>query len=483
MIINQSKCTMKTAIILLFSVVINFCSQAQGKISAGLNNAMGICHSDSVLWSWGYDHIGHNNPNYLVPNPVWSNSNGGQLQKVISVSTAYTHAIATLSDGTVWAWGMNTFGQLGDSLLNSNTNYPVQMRGESGFGYLDSIIEVSCGYYHSLMLKSDGTVLSCGYNNYGQLGLNSTQSWSVPKQVLGPGGIGILNNIIQIDAGSHSSVALRNDGTVWTWGSGAYGTMGSGSGNNYFPEQVPGLPQITKISIKGGHVLALDTNGNLWSWGENLYGQVGNNTFSHVYSPVQVLDDTGNSLIDSIVEIGTGMMHSFAIHSNGKAYAWGSNNNGQLGDGTTLDRYYPVPISGPNGNGLLNNVVEIEGGHLFTVARKADNTVYCWGDHYTSYPEIINGICSTLSSEQFISNQINLYPNPLDGNSNLIISLEENINILSIHIVNTSGQILLSFDQINENHISLDNINLKNGVYLVSIETNVGTTAKRLIIQ
>lgn len=476
---------MKKTVAFLSLFIFYTTSNAQGKISGSLNNVMGICMSDSILWSWGNDHIGQNNPSYINPYPVWANSTGGQLQKVVSVSTYYTHAIAALSDGTVWAWGQNTFGQLGDSLLNTNTEYPVQMRGEYGLGYLDSIVEVSCGYYHSLMLKSDGTVLSCGYNTYGQLGVNSTQTWTVPRPVVGSSGVGTLTNIIQIDAGSHSSVALRNDGTVWAWGNGAHGTMGSGSGNNYYPEQVLGLPQIIKISIKGKHVLALDINGLIWAWGANTFGQVGNNTFTDVYSPVQVLDQTGTNVLDSIVEIGTGMMHSFAIHSDGTAYSWGSNNNGQLGDGTTIDRYYPVEILGPGGSGLLDNIVELEGGHVLSVARKSDGTIYCWGDHYTSFPEVINGICGSLSIDDiddFPSDQINLYPNPTFGKGSLNITSEGNDKIKAIRIIDASGKILKSIDDLHVNHLKVDLIDISTGVYFVSINSALGVTTKRLVV-
>lgn len=475
---------MKITITFLLLYIFCTTSYAQGTISGSLNNAMGICMSDSILWSWGYSHVGQNNPSYLNPHPVWADSTGGQLQKVVSVSTYYTHAIAALSDGTVWAWGQNSFGQLGDSLINSNTNYPVQMRGEYGFGYLDSIDEVSCGYYHSLMLKSDGTVWSCGYNTYGQLGVNSTQTWTVPMPVVGPNGVGNLTNIIQIDAGSHSSIALRNDGTVWVWGNGALGTMGSGTGHNYYPEQVSGLPQISKISIKGGHVLALDINGEIWSWGENTYGQVGDNTFNNVYYPVQVLDQTGANVMDSIIDIGTGMMHSFAIHGDGTAYSWGANNNGQLGDGTTIDRYFPVEILGPGGNGVLGNIVELEGGHLLSVARKSDGTIFCWGENYTSYPEQINGICGSLSineNNNFSSGEISLFPNPTSGNSAFNIVCEKD-NINSIRIISPSGKILKSIENLQVNHLEVELNGFLPGIYFVTICSASAKTTKRLLV-
>lgn len=469
--------------IILFCLNIN----AQGKISGSLNNVMAVCLPDSILWSWGGDHVGHDNPILSNVSAVWADSNGGQLQKVVSVSTYFTHAIAALSDGTVFTWGQDQFGQLGDSLLNTNTNFPVQMRGEHGYGYLDSIIEVSCGLYHSLMLKSDSTVLSCGYNTYGQLGVNSTQTWTVPKPVLGSGGIGNLTNIIQIDAGDHSSFALRDDGTVWAWGNGSYGTLAYTTGNSYYPEQVPGLPPIAKISIKGGHVLALDINGEIWAWGENTYGQVGNNTFTHIYSPEQVLDQYGINVMDSIVDIGTGMMHSFAIHSDGTAYSWGSNNNGQLGDGTTIDRYFPVEILGPGGNGLLDNIIELEGGMLLSVARKSDGTVYCWGDMYTSYPEVINGICSSLSLDEmnsFSQEQISLYPNPVSGEGSVkILSQSNNDRINSVNVTNSSGQLIVTKEGLQTDQYELELNNFSKGVYFITVRTSSSVITKRLIKQ
>lgn len=477
---------MKKLIVSFALLLLTSYSNAQGLISGSLNNAMAICIPDSVLWSWGYDHIAHPNPSYQTPYAVWEDSLGGELKKIVSVSTFYTHAIAALNDGRVFSWGLNAFGQLGDSLLNSNTNYPVQMKGENGNGFIDSIVEVSCGYYHSIMLKADGTVWSCGNNLFGQLGLNSTQNWSIPRQVLGFNGIGFLSDVIQIDAGSHSSVALKSDGTVWVWGMGTFGTTCSGV-NEFYPVQIENIPQIVKVSIKGGHVLALDINGEIWSWGENTYGQVGDNSFSHVYSPVQVLDSSGLNVLDSISDIGTGLLHSFAIGMDGRVFAWGHNDNGQLGDGTTIDHYLPIQIAGVSGNGYLNDIVEIEGGHLLSIARKSDGSILCWGQNYTSYPEIINGFCSSLGLFENGSLQeaeITVYPNPVKSDATLVIN-SKNINnqINSFVLTTASGQVLQSIDTIKTSNIDVQMDGYPEGVYFISVKTEKHNTTFKFIIE
>lgn len=468
--------TITTFFTLLFAPFI----YSQGTLNSSLNNSFAICLEDSTLWTWGGDHLGNNISFSMNPNAVWQNSFGGILQKVVSTSTYYTHGIAALENGEVYTWGLNGQGQLGDSSFTSST-YPVQMRGENGFGFLDSIIEVSVGYYHSLMLKSDGTIWSCGYNTYGQLGVNSTQTWNYPVQVKGNMGIGFLNNVIQIDAGSLSSVALKNDGTVWVWGNGSNGTMANGGNNEYFPIQVSGLPFIVKVSLKGGHILALDNNGMIWSWGQNNYGQVGNNTFTNIYSPVQVLDESGAFPLDSIIDTGTGMMHSFAIHNDGTAYAWGANNNGQIGDGTTIDRYLPVKIKDPSGIGYITDIIELEGGHLNSIGRKSDGSVYCWGDNYTALPEEINGICeNSVGAMELLKAEYLIYPNPLIDSKTLYISGIEGLTSCILFDIN--GKQLDMSVNINDNAIEINLSSINSGIYLIHLDGSFGKKVERIVV-
>lgn len=462
---------------------------AQGTIAATTNISHSICLSDSTLWTWGDGLIGHDNPIYLEPSFVWANSNGGTLNGVISTSAFHSHRIAALSNGTVWTWGSNAQGQLGDGSMVDQSNYPIQMKGEYGDAYIDSITQVSCGYYHSVMLRSDSTVWTCGDNDAGQLGTSSTQDSDVPVGVKGPNGIGSLSDIIQIDAGSHSSIALRSDGTVWAWGSGVYGTMGSGSNDNLYPEQVPIIPQIQKISLKGAHVLALDLEGKIWSWGQNSIGQIGNNTLEHVYSPVLVLDPTGNTVFDNIIDIGTGMLHSFAIDNQGVSYSWGANNEGQLGHGTMAPSFLPKKIVGPSGNGFLEEIIELEGGHLSSIARKSDGTIYCWGEYFTIFPEVIDGTeCSPAvgiyEPENGNDTVMKIYPNPSENNSYLTVQIGGDQHSLEKYsIFSVEGRFVSSGPIDNTKLIQIGIEDLNPGVYVLQLNSSSSQDFELFVIQ
>ncbi|MCX6020304.1 MAG: hypothetical protein NTZ05_00950 [Chloroflexi bacterium] len=164
------------------------------------------------------------------------------------------HTLALKSDGTVWAWGPNTNGQLGDNSTTQRTA-PVQVQGTGGTGFLTGIIAVSAGAGHSVAAKSDGTVWAWGLNGNGQLGDNTTTQRTAPVQVLGPGNSGFLTGMIGVAAGNSHSVAVKGDGTVWAWGLNDTGQLGNGStSQSIIPVQVlvPGgaspLTGVTAVS-------------------------------------------------------------------------------------------------------------------------------------------------------------------------------------------------------------------------------------------
>lgn len=187
------------------------------------------------------------------------------------------HSVALKNDGTVWTWGGNAYGQLGDGLA-TNRSTPTQVSGLTG------VTGVSAGYYHTLALKEDGTVWSWGHNLHGQLGDGTTTNRSRPVQVAG------LNNIVAVAAYGYHSVALRNDGTIWSWGSNAYGEIGDGTTTSRFtPVQVSQITNAFAIAAGANHTVALSQDGSAFGWGNNIYGQLGNGTTTAASAPVQVL--------------------------------------------------------------------------------------------------------------------------------------------------------------------------------------------------
>jgi len=152
-------------------------------------------------------------------------------------------------------------------------------------GLTDGITAIAGGGTHSLALKNDGTVWAWGYNGYGQLGNGGTYTTSnVPVQASG-----LTGGITAIMGGHHHSLALKNDGTVWAWGYNYYGQLGNGTNtNSNVPVRVSGLAGITKIAGGGLHSLALKNDGTVWAWGYNYYGQLGNGIYSASNVPVRV---------------------------------------------------------------------------------------------------------------------------------------------------------------------------------------------------
>jgi len=274
------------------------------------------------------------------------------------------HSPCNLYYGTVWAWGANSYGKLGDGTTTDRQLTPVQVRGEGGVGFLNNIIAISAGYEHTVALRNDGTVWAWGSNGNGRLGDNTTTDRLTPVQVRGEGAVGFIDNITAISAGNAHTVALRNDGTVWAWGSNVNGRLGDGTTTRRTtPVQVRGegavgfLNNITAISAGNGYTAALRNDGTVWAWGSNNYGQLGDGTTTNRHTPVQVRGEEAVGFLNNITAISAaGESHTVALRNDGTVWAWGRNYFGQLGDGTSgwdFNRYTPVQVRGVDGVGFL----------------------------------------------------------------------------------------------------------------------------------
>jgi alpha-tubulin suppressor-like RCC1 family protein len=158
----------------------------------------------------------------------------GTLSGITAVAAGWFHSVARKNDGTAWAWGQNTDGRLGDNTLTEQA-LPVQVTGPGGAGTLTNVSAISAGCYHTVALKSDGTVWAWGLNTDGQLGNNTTTDSRSPVQVV-TAGSAPFGNVAYISAGCEHTMAQKTDGTIWVWGNGAYGQRGDGT---YTPSSVP----------------------------------------------------------------------------------------------------------------------------------------------------------------------------------------------------------------------------------------------------
>jgi alpha-tubulin suppressor-like RCC1 family protein len=234
---------------------------------------------------------------------------------------------------------------------------PVQVLG------LPVISSIAAGYMHTLAVANDGTVWSWGWNSEGQLGNDTQTTQPSPVHVEGLSSV----SICAVAAGVFHSLALAEDGTVWAWGQNYLGQLGIGIGDPFIERaltavKVPDLSGITAIAAGGQH------NGYVHAWGHNGYGQLGDGTTAHAYAPIQITS------VAMVTAIAAGGWHSLAYAYGNSVAAWGRNNYGQLGDGTTTDRNAPMILSiHPDMSAVL------AAGYDHSVLKTPDTWVWSWG--------------------------------------------------------------------------------------------------------
>ncbi|AFH61697.1 hypothetical protein B2K_13375 [Paenibacillus mucilaginosus K02] len=341
-------------------------------VAAGRFHSLAL-KEDGTVWAWGKDSLGNGTP-YSSATPVQVKD----LEEVVTVAAGGNHSLALKSDGTVWAWGQNEYGVLGEDPYKTSWRLtPVQVQG------LSSVVAISANFSHNLALKSDGTVWAWGMNNAGQLGNGTTSdmytSFYTPSQVQG------LDSVIAVAAGPGTSLALKSDGTLWAWG----GLVGDGTTESRStPVQAQGLSSVVSFDA-GDSRFVVKSDGTVWAWGWNGYGQLGDGTTTTRYTPVPLQElssvaafaaDEWHSLalksdgtvwewgcnskgemcyesdirttpvqvqdLSSAVDIAAGFEHSLAVKSDGTVWAWGNNGYGQMGDAARTYHSTPIQVLG-----------------------------------------------------------------------------------------------------------------------------------------
>jgi alpha-tubulin suppressor-like RCC1 family protein len=324
---------------------------------AGIGSSSFGLKSDGTLWAWGYNAFGQLGDGTLIQKSSPTQIDNANDWVNITGGVSAIHVIALKADGTLWAWGWNGHGQLGDGTTTDRLN-PVQIGVSNGW------ISISEGSAQTFALGADGTLWSWGANTSGELGVGFYDAAPHTTPLV----LDTVINWVNFSAGANYSSALKSDGTIWAVGGNNYGQLGDNTFNQRVdPIKVFGPDNWASVSCGGFQTIALNSNGSLWAWGSNSSGQLGNgSTFSE---PIPI--PIGNS--NNWVAISTGNVHTIALKSDGTLWTWGSNSNGQIGDGTTTDKLTPIQI------GNSNDWVSISGGYFFSMALKADGTLWGWG--------------------------------------------------------------------------------------------------------
>ncbi len=340
-------------------------------------------------------------------------SNAVVLGSAVSAIAAGGDHTCALSNSNVYCWGYNNYGQLGNGNTVMSVNTPVQVQGVGGTGALSGIVAVTAGANHTCALAGSGSVYCWGYNTYGQLGDNSTTNRSSPVQVRAVGGGGSLTGIKQVSAGGQGSTcAVSNTGELYCWGYNNSGRLGDNTTTNRSsPVQVVGvssgyLSNITQVSVGSsiGHSCAVDSSNNVYCWGYNSHGQLGNNTNTASNRPVQVVGSTGTGTLTGITQVSVGDYHSCARHNTGSIYCWGYNAYGQLGLNNTTQSNYPRQVLGVGAVGILANIVEVaaggSGSYGHSCALETSGKVLCWG--YNDFGQIGDNSTSQRNTPVYV---------------------------------------------------------------------------------
>jgi RHS repeat-associated protein len=374
-------------------------------VTAG-NEFSAALRNDGTVWTWGDNTSGQLGDGTYNDQHTPVQVTG--LSGVVAISAGSGSLYALKSDGTIWSWGYNGHGELGTGSADENDRAPAQLPG------LAHIIAISGGGSHGLGVRTDGTVWSWGGNADGELGNGTTTGARTPVQVSG------ITDAVAVSAQNTASHAVRADGTLLGWGTGPQIGNGT-STDQLNPVAVPDAGSGITLGQGGTayHVVVTSNTGVVSSWGDNTAGQLGDDTTEAELAPVRVLsvpvklavgvgfsviikpdgtvaatgaNDSGqlgnNSTTESdsyvtpsgiaagsVMSVAAGWDHVLALKRDGTVLAWGANYSGQVGNGTTTDAHTPTQVSG------LSEIMQVAAGDGFSAALSVDGNVDTWGDN------------------------------------------------------------------------------------------------------
>jgi alpha-tubulin suppressor-like RCC1 family protein len=319
-------------------------------------NSLGL-RVNGTLWAWGSNSVGQLGTGNIISRSSPTSVIGGYTDWIqVGVGNTNYHSLAIRANGTAWAWGSNGNGLLGDG-TTANKSSPVSVVG----GFTDWV-QLTAGRNHSLGLRADGTAWGWGSNLNGRIGDGTVTNRSSPVSVVGG-----FTDWTQVSASTVHSLGVRADGTAWAWGSNSFGRLGD---NTTISRRSPvsvvgGFTDWTQLAAGSLHSLGLRANGTVWGWGDAGFGQLGNNSIVDASSPVSVVGG-----FTDWVSVQTGRSHTVALRSNGTTWAWGNNASGRLGDNSTINRSFPIQVVGG-----FTDWVQVSAGYDHTLALRNNSSI------------------------------------------------------------------------------------------------------------
>ncbi len=401
----------------------------------------------------------------------------GTANDWVAVSAGYNHSLALKNNGTLWTWGDGQFGALGNATFNSATWNVTQV------GTANDWSQISAGKLFSLAIKTNGTLWSWGRNNTGQLGISSLVDQNIPTQ------IGTATDWMLIDAGDEHSLAIKTNNSMWAWGNNVSGQLGDGSNTtSQVPIQITTTFNWMEISAGGGHSMALDVNNILWTWGNNVNGQLGDASNANSNLPINISFSSAGT-VSAYIKISAGEGHSLAILNDNTLWSSGLNTSGQLGLGTNTNTNVLTIV------GLLNTWDKISAGNQHSLAMETTSNLWSTGRNMegqlgvgnnTASNNLVLVSCPPTSGASLEENadlyDYLIYPNPVEKllNINLHISVGE----INYQLTDAQGKIVQSGSNVfsNENKtMQIDFSSHEKGIYFLNIENGNRVETKKVI--
>lgn len=412
--------------------------------------------TDGTIWAWGNNQAGQLGNSSNVTNLTPTRIDFDNLWSTVSV--APTTSMAIRSDGRLFGWGDADYGEVGN--------------GQTSDVYLPALITndtwkaVGEGSAYTIAIRTDGTLWAWGGNGPLHFGSTTPESSMVPVQV------GTETNWDKISVGADHALAIKTDGTLWVWGNNFYGELGTGDNlQRITPVQIGTDNTWVKIWAGGTSSAALKADGTLWAWGENEYYNFGLGTFTNYNSPQQL------TAFGNCVDAAIGLKHTLAIRTDGTLWSCGKNGDGQLGIGT-----YTTFNSTVTQIGSATNWVKVFAGENHSFAINASGQLYTWGrndrgemgladgiDLAYNLPELVS--CGALGIDDASVIKSGMHPNPA---TNLVMF---NSDVQSVSVYSLDGKLINITLQNNQ----MDITNLQNGIYIVKGKTHLGYFTEKLI--
>jgi len=322
-------------------------------VSLGDSHSAAIT-SEGRLFTWGYNYHGQLGDNTTTdrdtPTDITSQFDLNGEETMISVSLGAYHSAALSSEGRLFVWGWNNYGQLGNGTTTDQMT-PTNITSQFSLNAEETITRVFLGDYHSSAITSEGRVFTWGYNSKGQLGDNTTTDKLLPTDITSQLNLNIGESVISASLGEEYSCAVTSLGRLFTWGNNTFGQLGDTSTtNSSTPTDITSQfelineEMIVAASLGGDHSSAITSVGRIFTWGYNFSGQLGDDTRTNQHTPKDITSQFTLSAGETILSVSLGRKSSSAVTTLGRTFTWGYNAVGQLGDGTIYNIKTPYNL-------------------------------------------------------------------------------------------------------------------------------------------